>query len=230
MIISIDFFLKPFQGASQNGVKGFLKGSYQAVSGIFVKPLTGLLDAASKTAEGIRYASNLNNEIDLMRRIRLPRVFYGKEKFLKSYLPLDAEVYAFLQSEEKGHHAAVNYIDTILINQESERDMIWLIITVEKLLFVSGSTQKMVLAPAMTNIRSVKSYKECIQFQFFKPEKRELSQSGSFIEESTAPIVGRIRNKDEQLVIVNNAPKINSYIEKLVINVIKYYNIDGDYQ
>lgn len=209
-------------------MKGFLRGSYQAFSGIVVKPITGILDAASKTAEGIRYSSNLNNEVELTQRIRLPRVFYGRERFLKNYLPLDAEVFALLQqNDEKGEYASLSYIDTIQINQENEKDALWLIVTVEKLLFVSGSSQKFVLSTDMNNIKHVKSYKDFILFQFHKPTPRD-SSNGSIIEDADITSLSKIRHKDEQLIVANHSQNINHYVEKLIINVLNYYKIDSE--
>jgi vacuolar protein sorting-associated protein 13A/C len=44
---------KPLQGAKNEGVKGFFSGGVKSVFGIVVNPITGIMDAISKTAEGI---------------------------------------------------------------------------------------------------------------------------------------------------------------------------------
>jgi vacuolar protein sorting-associated protein 13A/C len=47
-------FMKPFEGAKKGGVTGFFKGTLQGLSGLVIKPVTGILDAAAKTTEGIK--------------------------------------------------------------------------------------------------------------------------------------------------------------------------------
>ncbi len=42
------------EGAKKEGVIGFLGGSVQSLFGIVVNPITGIMDAISKTAEGIQ--------------------------------------------------------------------------------------------------------------------------------------------------------------------------------
>ncbi len=48
---------------------------------MLIKPVTGLLDATSKTAEGFKNTAILNKTNE--KRERLPRAFYGNEKFFK---------------------------------------------------------------------------------------------------------------------------------------------------
>jgi vacuolar protein sorting-associated protein 13A/C len=47
-------FLKPYENASKDGFLGFLRGTYQGLSGAVIKPVTGILDFASKTTEGLK--------------------------------------------------------------------------------------------------------------------------------------------------------------------------------
>lgn len=164
-----------------------------------------------------------------MQRSRLPRVFYGKEKFMKSFLPLDAEIFAFLQTVDDGRFAAVSYIDTILVHPESERDMMWIIISVEKLLVVSGFTHKILLMTDMHNVQYIKCQKEYIGFQFYKPVKRDLISRAILDEQVDMVPLARILHKDEQFIIDNKGSKISSYIEKLIVNVMNYYNIDKEF-
>jgi vacuolar protein sorting-associated protein 13A/C len=36
------------------GIGGFFKGAFQGIAGLVIKPVTGAIDAASKTAEGLK--------------------------------------------------------------------------------------------------------------------------------------------------------------------------------
>ena len=45
---------QPVQGAERNGLPGFLLGAAKGLGGLVIKPISGVIDAASKTAEGIK--------------------------------------------------------------------------------------------------------------------------------------------------------------------------------
>lgn len=47
-------FTQPVQGAERNGLPGFLLGAAKGIGGLVIKPISGVIDAASKTAEGIK--------------------------------------------------------------------------------------------------------------------------------------------------------------------------------
>lgn len=42
------------EGFKSGGITGFLSGSAKGVVGLIVKPVTGVLDGASKTMEGMK--------------------------------------------------------------------------------------------------------------------------------------------------------------------------------
>ena len=63
--------LHPYYGIENDGFKGFLKGSVKGISGLFIKPFTGILDATSKTAEGLKNSAMNINEKANEDRIRL---------------------------------------------------------------------------------------------------------------------------------------------------------------
>lgn len=42
-------FLKPFESTKREGAIGFFKGTAQGLAGLVVKPVTGVIDFASKT-------------------------------------------------------------------------------------------------------------------------------------------------------------------------------------
>jgi len=45
---------EPIKGASQDGIGGFFLGGLKGITGLIVKPVSGVIDATSKTAEGIK--------------------------------------------------------------------------------------------------------------------------------------------------------------------------------
>ncbi len=72
-------FTKPFEGAKKEGVKGCFKGCLKGITGLIVKPITGCLDAASKTTEGIKATVNYFDDKPNSLRWRPIRVFYSFE-------------------------------------------------------------------------------------------------------------------------------------------------------
>lgn len=46
--------LKPYENAQKDGAVGFFKGVAQGITGVVVKPVTGVIDFASKTTEGLK--------------------------------------------------------------------------------------------------------------------------------------------------------------------------------
>lgn len=45
---------EPVRGAAEGGFEGLLRGAGRGIAGFLVKPLTGVLDLAQKTAEAIK--------------------------------------------------------------------------------------------------------------------------------------------------------------------------------
>jgi vacuolar protein sorting-associated protein 13A/C len=53
--------MDPLVGAEKNGIGGFFLGVAKGVSGLVLKPVTGIIDATTKTAEGIKNTANYLN-------------------------------------------------------------------------------------------------------------------------------------------------------------------------
>ena len=50
---------EPVRGAAEGGFEGLLRGAGRGIAGFLVKPLTGVLDLAHKTAEAIKVTPSL---------------------------------------------------------------------------------------------------------------------------------------------------------------------------
>lgn len=75
MLFNVGLIEEPIKGANEAGVEGLLKGAGKGLLGFVVKPLTGVLDFAQKTAEGIKVSSEANNVLFACdNRLRLPAV------------------------------------------------------------------------------------------------------------------------------------------------------------
>ncbi|EAS01215.2 PH domain protein (macronuclear) [Tetrahymena thermophila SB210] len=82
---------QPLEGAEKDGVTGFLLGTVKGLTGAIVKPITGILDATSKTAEGLSNTVTHFDDKANDERNRLPRTFYDFMGYYKRYCLSDAQ-------------------------------------------------------------------------------------------------------------------------------------------
>lgn len=68
--------MQPYKGGVEAGVIGFIKGTALGLSGLVIKPVSGVLDAASKTAEGISNTCTYFDDKPRDTWMRAPRLFY----------------------------------------------------------------------------------------------------------------------------------------------------------
>ena len=93
---------EPIKGGKKKGFSGAISGTVKGLAGLVVKPVTGVLDVASHTAEGIKNTATRFDKDDEQERVRPPRVLYGSNRILKSYNDHDATVRMFLRGFKKG--------------------------------------------------------------------------------------------------------------------------------
>lgn len=89
-----------YVGASQDGIQGFISGLGKGIVGTVTKPVIGVLDLASETANAVRETSKSSNRI-LPERKRLPRCVTGAPGGL---LP----PYSYNQSKGQQHLFLIN--------------------------------------------------------------------------------------------------------------------------
>ncbi|CDI87541.1 hypothetical protein EPH_0076290 [Eimeria praecox] len=89
---------EPVRGAAEGGFEGLLRGAGRGIAGFLVKPLTGVLDLAHKTAEAIKDASQVEGH--QRPRFRLPRLLLGDFRLLAAYDAEAAEAKAILTDAE----------------------------------------------------------------------------------------------------------------------------------
>lgn len=75
-----------------------LKGVLKGFAGLITKPISGILDSVSKTAEGIQQTAN--EEPPEKLRIRPPRAFYLADDSIKEYSYEDAVFYRGLSNRD----------------------------------------------------------------------------------------------------------------------------------
>ena len=79
---------------------GFVKGAAKGLAGLVVKPVTGIIDFASKTTEGIKNNALMFEDKAHEERMRYPRVFYSECFILKEYSQQDSALYSILKKVE----------------------------------------------------------------------------------------------------------------------------------
>lgn len=109
----------PVKGAKEKGFTGFLTGTVKGVAGLVAKPVSGTLDIISKTSEGIKNNTKMfeKEKGRGMERIRLPRVFYTKERLFRQFDDLHAFSYSYLFKHKK-INTNDPFIDSIVICKE----------------------------------------------------------------------------------------------------------------
>ena len=91
-------FTEPAKGAEKNGLPGFLLGAAKGIGGLVFKPVSGVIDAASKTAEGIKNTPDFlsNKQEQRFKRQHNPRPFYSYCKEFRHYDKEMADIMKFV--------------------------------------------------------------------------------------------------------------------------------------
>eukprot|EP01017_Pseudomicrothorax_dubius_P042212 TRINITY_DN6857_c0_g1_i1.p1 TRINITY_DN6857_c0_g1~~TRINITY_DN6857_c0_g1_i1.p1 ORF type:complete len:355 (-),score=67.09 TRINITY_DN6857_c0_g1_i1:122-1186(-) len=133
---------QPVEGGSEGGFKGFAKGTAKGLTGLVVKPVTGILDFASKTSEGIKNRASTKEATD--ERARLPRTFYGREQYFKDYVENDAALCYIMKKAKKGRFAECRFIEGFELHPDptDSSNSFVLIIAYECVLLLNSKNQR----------------------------------------------------------------------------------------
>ena len=134
--------MRPVEGVKSGGCKGLAKGTYQGVSGLVIKPVAGVLDATSKTAEGIKNTATYWDKKINEERGRIPRPFYGKEKFYKAYREIDAEILKALRIQGGDEFKDIELVGSVDVNHGDKNKPIMHILAVTYGPIVYWNTKK----------------------------------------------------------------------------------------
>lgn len=186
---SLGIFTKPIEGAQKGGVGGFLKGTFKGITGVIVKPVAGVLDAASKTAEGVKNTATAFDQKAAEMRSRFPRAFYGKDKFFRKYFDSDAEIQWYLhfidQKKTKGMLKDISLMSTFEVfpDEKNKDDIYILAISLEAIVFWGTKKKKLVWYVDPKTVKSVTTYPNGIQFELTTPPPdMKVSRKGLIVE------------------------------------------------
>jgi vacuolar protein sorting-associated protein 13A/C len=119
----VGFFQHPYQHGRKDGAAGILKGSTIGVAGVVIKPLTGVFDAASKTAEGLTNTATYFDDQPNTLRMRDIRAFYENSRYIKSFNEDDSYFLKYLNNQN------ILLIDTFRLFDIELKKSMYLIIT-----------------------------------------------------------------------------------------------------
>jgi len=164
---------KPVKGAAKSGVKGFFIGMYQGITGLVVKPITGTLDGASRAAEGVRNSVMRFEDESKEYRVRMPRAFYGQEKYYKDYEQIDADTFVILYDKEGEDSKELGLIEAFHVVPEDEdvNNAVILVLTNEVIFAWSLYEEKTVWSLDLKDIRIVEIKWKGIQIGLMKATK-----------------------------------------------------------
>lgn len=111
-------FTQPYENTKKEGVVGFFKGAAKGVTGLVVKPVTGVVDFASKTTEGLKNTALYLEDRPNENRIRYPRVFYSDSAIIKEYNSVDSKLFAIINKtkyEEKYGFENTQFMDSFVL-------------------------------------------------------------------------------------------------------------------
>ncbi|CAG7728117.1 unnamed protein product, partial [Allacma fusca] len=101
------------KGAQDDGVEGFFKGLGKGAVGLFLRPVTGIVDFTSGSLDAVKRATSISDDI---RRLRPPR-HIPIDSVITPYVGHEAEGMQLLQDLEKGRYASTDmYVAHALIN------------------------------------------------------------------------------------------------------------------
>lgn len=151
-------FTQPFKGAQQDGLKGFCKGMFKGLVGLVFKPVTGIFDFASQTTEGVKNTVTIFDDKANEKKHRLPRVFYGREKYFRSYYEHDSQIMSDLTKFESGKYSRDNFIQSFLFteDQSKKNSFIALLVTYEHILCFNFKNKSLLFVIEPINILQIR--------------------------------------------------------------------------
>lgn len=135
---------RPYIEGKRRGMRGFGSGIYQGIAGLLFKPVSGTLDLASKSAEGLkntirRFDINTNKE-----RVRMPRPFYGLQQKIKVFDARDALLVGEVLTQiGEGNFKDNHFLEMKLI-RPTNQNAHFLMLTEEQLFLIEANQKELV--------------------------------------------------------------------------------------
>lgn len=167
---------EPYRGAKEDGFIGLLKGSLKGVGGLIVKPITGLLDVASHTSQGIVNTADLFDQRKKAKRIRQPRVTYSESGVIKPFNEEDAEVAYFLIQLDRSRYLGCHFIQQIL-ESDAKGEPVLFVQYVEWLVLVSLGDHKVIWRVKASDLESYAQTKHGVMLNIQRNGRKKVLNS-----------------------------------------------------
>eukprot|EP01127_Copromyxa_protea_P018128 TRINITY_DN562_c3_g1_i1.p1 TRINITY_DN562_c3_g1~~TRINITY_DN562_c3_g1_i1.p1 ORF type:complete len:1515 (-),score=244.31 TRINITY_DN562_c3_g1_i1:27-4571(-) len=106
----------PIEGAMKDGAAGFLKGVGIGFAGVLIKPVVGVADLATRTAEGIKNTTKMGSVMKIKAPIRPPR-YFGADGLLTIYDYKRALGQKLLNMANRGNYRQEIYLHHVALTE-----------------------------------------------------------------------------------------------------------------
>jgi hypothetical protein len=182
---------KPTQAGKRAGFLGCLKGFLIGLSGLFVKPVTGILDALSITAEGVKNSATMNVALT-QTRLRMPRVLYGTSQKVMNYSKADSHVFYYMCQINKQYKHKLFEYQIYRENTQTHEPLLFVAYSSVFVLVNVGQT-KVVWAVKTKHITNVLLVNESIVIR----SRREITQ-GTY---ESSEVSFKLEKEDDNLAV-----------------------------
>jgi len=161
----------------KSGFRGFVKGSFSGISGVFLKPLSGGLDFIAKSTEGVKNTAKLfGTRVQQTDRKRLPRVIYSNQETIKSYQTVDAYIQNVLVSTKDGKFKNDHFVDAVVFQERSSK--FFLIMTEEHVILIESSQKSVKWDVLADHLTTIEQYETGLQLNLAKGKKKVAIEIG----------------------------------------------------
>lgn len=147
---------QPFKEVQRQGAKGIFTGIFKGIGGLITKPLGGIMDATSQTAEGLKKTITIFDDKANEMKHRIPRVFYGTVNYFQTYNELDAKIIKNLGSIANKQFENDTLLQTIRIKGMTEKDHTYIVITFEHFIIMKSNLSSIEMYCAIKHITKLK--------------------------------------------------------------------------
>lgn len=145
--------MEPIKGYKKKKIKGLLIGSARGLTGLFIKPMAGILDAASKAAEGVKNTADVFKKVIVFQRSRVPRPFYGEKSLVKPYNEYDSQVLFFVNQLKKGLFIKERFVGQA-VSKDIRGEKLVCVLYLKKIVLADIRTKKLLWTVDVNSINS----------------------------------------------------------------------------
>jgi hypothetical protein len=143
---------EPIKGFKKDKMEGMVKGGFKGIGGLFVKPVAGVFDMVSRSAEGIKNTANFNEEVEFYKA-RYPRVVYGPLRVIQVYNDDDSVLMQHLYRLKKMKYYEKEFVEQVSALNSAGKPVVFAIFT-DVLLLITRQDGKIKWKVKVADIKS----------------------------------------------------------------------------